>query len=248
MNEPWLIFILLGLAAAFLPWQIAYEIYLFGEENGLKKATVFAGGITAFRVLLLLVIGPFFVGIAAYLTRTIIVIARFAQSILVLLGHELTSGQREFLDLLLILSGILLLVQAFLYYRGSKAEKSEEEILEEEQKDRSMRSLFLLGLGWTAITLNQWLFTLTGINIILTITRDPLDRVLLSLLFLLLASIFILLPFVIYLIKPQTAHATLERINNFISGSMAYLIIALMIAAGLYLIWIGARGLWNYFY
>jgi hypothetical protein len=53
--------------------------------------------------------------------------------------------------------------------------------------------------------------------------------------------------FIIYLINPQNAFATLERINNFMNDSMGYLIIAGMIAAGLYLIWIGGRGLWNYY-
>ena len=96
------------------------------------------------------------------------------------------------------------------------------------------------------ISVNQWLFTLTAANQVLVISNDAMDRVLLSLLFLLLASLLIGFPFVIYMVKPQSTVAILNRLNDIVHSSFGYLVMALMVGAGAYLIWLGARGLYNY--
>ena len=229
-----------------LPLQFSYEIFLFGEERGPKKAAVFVGGITAFRVVLLFVLGLIFVGVTAFLTEKIVDLAQFAQRFLFFLGREITSGHRVLLDSLLVLSGLLLFLEAYLYYKRSKADRPVEEVPEEAKRGRSYRSLFFLGIGWMTISLNQWLFTLTAANLVLVITNAPLGRVLLSLFFLLLASLLILAPFVIYLFKPQSTTAILNRLNGMINSTLSYMVMALMIAGGIYLIWLGARGLLHY--
>ena len=90
------------------------------------------------------------------------------------------------------------------------------------------------------------MFTLTAANLVLVITNAPLGRVLLSLFFLLLASLLILAPFVIYLFKPQSTTAILNRLNGMINSTLSYMVMALLIAAGLYLIWLGVQGLLHY--
>lgn len=185
-----------------MPWQFAYEILLFGKAGGVKKAAAFVGGITTFRAVLLFVLGLIFVGVTAFITEKIIDIAQFTQSLVFLLGSEITSGHRAFLDSLLVLSGLLLLFEAFLRYRQLKADMPVEDVPAEEQKERSLRSLFFVGIGWMVISVNQWLFTITAANQVLVITNSPSVRVLLSLFFLLLSSLLILLPFVIYLFRP----------------------------------------------
>lgn len=243
MSNPLLIIIILGLAAALMPLQFATEVYLFGKPQGPQKAAALVGGITLFRIFLLFVLGILFASLTTALTDVILWAADFAAALLSSLDREIVSGQRAFVDLLLVLSGVLLLVEIPFYYRASKGKAAVSAEQPVDNDGRSTRSYFLMGIGWTAISLNQWLFTLTAVNQILIIRRSIADQAVYSLLYLLLASWMIMLPFFIYLLKPERAGAILERISRWMSESLVYLIMLLMAGGGIYFIWKGGQGL-----
>ena len=69
MNSPWLSFILLAIAASFLPLQFGFEVSLFGKDDGIKNGFGFSLGVALFRIVLFVGLGVVFTGLLAVVSN-----------------------------------------------------------------------------------------------------------------------------------------------------------------------------------
>ncbi|MFN2136553.1 MAG: GAP family protein [Candidatus Promineifilaceae bacterium] len=243
MNHPLLLFIILGLAASFLPLQFGYEIHLLGdEEHGPRSAAKFMGGITLFRVFLILILGLIFTGVSFTVLHTVGGVFAFGHDIMGDLRLWVTSGQNVVIDILLIICGIMLVIRAYRQYRQLRTVSTEDEGEAGGGLEKRL-PIFLLGFVWVAISSSQWLFILVGANQILSIADNNVLRLILALVFLLLTSLMILLPFAAYIASPERVGPLLESLNTRINSTLAYVFMGLFVVAGIYVAWIGTVGL-----
>ena len=163
------------------------------------------------------------------------------------LGTGITSGHHLFIDLLLVAAAILVLIQAVRLVRGATSAKQSSD--SDDSKVFAVGATGMLGLGllMSATNLNQWVFTSAAVNQILRMQGDHVGRLLAFAVFLLLASVMVGLPLILYLWRPQKAHAYLEKVDEWINGSMRYVVTGILVLIGLYLSWQGGRGVMNYF-
>ncbi len=247
MNVPWVSLILLGVAASFLPLQFGLEIALLGKSNGLRKSSSLVGGITLFRIFLLVAIGLIFTGLLEKISTFLADISAAASTTLHQLHLAVTSGQHVIFDGLLIAAGVMLCLRAYGHWRNrtqTKDAKESDSSFSERFGD-SPGGLLTLGFAWVAVSLNQWLFTTAALGHILSLSEHA-TRFLATCLFLLMASLMLLLPIVLYLIGPGKAEVVLEKVNSWLNEAMPIVVIVVLFAIGLYFIIDGIVGLMNY--
>ena len=127
MNDSWLTLILLGIAASFMPLVFGLEIVLLGSDDGVKRTSSLAVGITVFRVLAAVGVALLFAGGAVAVGQGISNIGAFLGSTLSQFGQDVASGQHVLLDILLVAAGILLMISAYRHIRGGHgADQSSE--------------------------------------------------------------------------------------------------------------------------
>jgi hypothetical protein len=247
MDNHWLVLILIGLAASFMPLQFGTEIFLLNGDDGLKKTSSLVGGITLFRMLVAVVTALLFAGAsAAALRQSISGVPDFVQSMLSQFHQDVSSGQYVFLDLLLVIAGVVLLIHSYRHFRGrSEATQSTNKVISKVQGINA-GELLIFGLTWTAVSVNQWIFTITGVSHILEMPVHPVGRLLAFFLYLLVASLMIFLPISLFFIRPKQARTDLEKVNKWLNGTLGYVVLAGLFVIGLYLIWRGAVGLGHF--
>ena len=247
MNAPWVSLILLGVAASFLPLQFGLEIALLGKKDGLKKSASLISGITLFRILLLVAIGLIFTDILEKISAFLADISTSASTILHQLHLAVTSGQHVIFDSLLIAAGVLLWFRAYQHWRNrtqtEEPKKSHPSF--SERFGESTGGLLTLGFVWAVVSLNQWLFTTAAIGEILSLSEHA-TRVLATILFLVTASLMLLLPITLYLIGPGRAQSVLEKVNKRLREAMPIVVIIILFAIGLYFIIDGIVGVMNF--
>ena len=247
MNTPWVSLILLGVAASFLPLQFGLEIALLGKRDGLKKSASLIGGITIFRVLLLVAIGLIFTGLLEIMSAFLADISTSISATLQQLHLTVTSGQHVIFDGLLIAAGVGLCFRAYHHWRNrtpKEGPKDSNSSLSARFGD-SPGGLLALGFVWAVVSLNQWLFTTAALGEILSLS-DHATRFLATLLFLTMASLMLLLPIMLYLIGPGKAQSVLGEVDNWLSEAMPIVVIVILFAIGFYFIIDGIVGVMNF--
>lgn len=247
MNESYFTIFLIALAASFLPLQFGAEISLLANDDGVKRASGLVGGITLFRILVGVVIALLFAGEIAVLTQGLQIIGDFIGTMLSNFGQDVTSGQHVLLDTLLIVAGILLLIQAYHSLRGGPEANQTSKDDKKKVHEGGAVGLILFGLVWAAASVNQWIFVTSGVAQILALPIQRLSKQIVFVLFLILASLMIILPILIVLIRPKKANADLDKINGWINGALRYVIIVGLFVIGLFLVWKGVDGLVHFF-
>lgn len=257
MDNTWVTLILLGIAAAFMPMVYGLQVYTLGEDDGTKKVSSLLGGITSFRLLVSLGVVLLFAGVMAGLSQGLSDIGRFVSSLFSQLGQGITSGHHLVIDLLLIASGIVLIVQAFRRIRGKpdlasapgKSNQSSDSSKSDDAKAVSVGIVGMLGLGlmMSATNVNQWLFVSTAVNQILRMQAEPWTQLMAFLLFFGIATVLIAIPLLLVLIRPQAAQGDLKRLNVWINGSIRYVVAGILGLIGLYFILQGGEGFVNFF-
>ena len=106
--------------------------------------------------------------------------------------------------------------------------------------------MILFGLAWTAVSINQWLFTTAAAGQILSLSEHLVVRLLAVLLFLVLGSLMLLLPVIIYLVRPEKAQANLEKIDNWLNEAMPIAVLVILFAIGLYFVISGTTGVMSF--
>ncbi len=247
MDNPWITFILLGLAAAFLPLQFGLEISLLGKDDGMKNGVRFASGVTLVRIVLVVGLGVVFVGLLAVINNLFTNLSADIKNGIQQFGLDITSGQHVLFDGLLILAGIALWIQVIQHIRNrSKADQPEKKDSSSKAQGKGAIGLLLLGFTWIALSPNQWLFMTASIGQTFALSQEPVARILIFFLFLVLASLMFLLPILFYLISPQSAGKDLGKIDNWLNKAMPYVVVGILFVIGLFLIVDGMKGMINH--
>jgi len=257
MDDSWVTLILLGLAAGFMPMVFGVEIYGLGTDGGAKKASSLLGGVTLFRLLITVVVLLLFAGVMTALSQGLSNIGQFLSSLTSQFGKDVASGQHLVVDLLLIVAGALLIIQAVRRLRGGSTAEQSPQSSDSNAKPASQSRdskvlavgvIGMLGVGvmMTATNVQQWVFMSAAVNEILRMQIQPWAQILAFLLFLMLASAMMFLPLILYLLRPQQASAELAKVDGWINGSMRYVVAGILILIGLYLIGKGGIGVLNF--
>lgn len=249
MDNPLISVILLALAASIMPIQFGMEIVIFGEEDGLKKSGSLLSGITLFRVLVILFIGVVFPGILNVLENLLENFSTWASSAVEQLKEGIVSGEHILFDALMIMAGIMLLIQAVRRFRNPKPSEAAgvPKSAGVQIQSKGIKGLLLLGFTWTAVSVNQWIFTTAAVGQILSFSQTIAIRIIMAALFILLASLMVALPFFLYLIRPKSAQTNIAKINNWFGKAIPFIVFALMSVIGLYFIVSGIIGAMDYF-
>ena len=246
MDNSWITFILLGLTASFMPLIFSMEIYVLGADDGAKKVSSLLGGVTLFRLLVTLLAVLLFAGMMASFRQELSDIGQFLGSLLSRVNEDITSGHHLFIDLLLVAAGVSLIVQAIRHLSGGAKADQTDDGGDSKAMDVGIAGMVGMGIMMTATNVQQWLLVSAGVNQILRTELYHWSGLLAFLLFLLLATSFILVPIGLYLVSPDKAGIYLQRLNGWINGSMRYVIAGLLALVGLYLIWKGGVGFLNF--
>lgn len=248
MNQAWFTLILLGFAASFMPLQFGLEIVLLGTRDGLKKCAGLISGINLFRILLLSGLAFIFTGFIARIGDLLAGVSDVLKRVLNQLGLDITSGQHVIFDVLLIAAGVMLWIQIVrhLRNRGQPKQPPKSDPSTAKHEAYSPTRMILFGLAWTAVSINQWLFTTAAAGQILSLSEHLVVRLLAVLLFLVLGSLMLLLPVIIYLVRPEKAQANLEKIDNWLNEAMPIAVLVILFAIGLYFVISGTTGVMSF--
>lgn len=247
MDSPWLTLILLALAASFLPMQFGLEISLLGKDDGIKNGGSFAIGVALFRIALVVGLGVIFTGLLVVVSDLFSNISDDIKNVIQQFGLDISSGQHVLFDGLLILAGIALWIQVYHHIQNrSKADQSTKSDSSTKGQGKGAIGLLLLGFTWIALSPNQWLFMTASIGQIFSLSGEPLARSLIFFLFLLIASLMLLLPILFYLVRPQSARKDLGKVDNWFSGAMPYVVVGILFVIGLHFIISGTTGVMNF--
>ena len=247
MDEAWLSLILLALAASFLPLQFGFEISVLGKDDGIKNGFGFTVGVALFRIVLMVGLGVLFTGLLVVVSNLFSNISADIGNLIHQIGLDITSGQHVLFDGLLILAGIALWIQVYHHIQNrSKADHSAKSDSSSKGQGKGAIGLLLMGFAWVALSVNQWLFMTASIGPIYSLSEKPLTRLLIFFLFLLIASLMLILPILFYLIRPESARKDLEKIDKWFNEAMPYVVVAVLFGIGLYFIISGTTGVMNF--
>ena len=246
MDDSWVTFIMLALAASFMPLVFSMEIYVLGADDGVKKVSSLLGGITIFRLLITVLVVLLFLGMMASLTEGLSNIGQFLGSLLSRTDKDVTSGQHLFLDLLLIAAGVALFVQAIRHVRGSSKTKQTSDSGDSKAMGLGIAGMIGMGVMMTATNVQQWVLISAGVNQILRVQLYHWSGILAFLLFMLISTSLVLVPLALFLLKPEKAGAVLGRMDGWINGSMSYVVAGILCLIGLYLVWKGGIGVMHF--
>ena len=104
-----------------------------------------------------------------------------------------------------------------------------------------------VGITMTATNAAQWVFMSTAVSQVLHMPINFPERLLAFSLFMIAASVMILLPLILLLVLPKQSQEVLTKISGWIHGSMKYIVAGLLFLMGLYLFIKGATGMVQYF-
>ncbi len=239
MDNPWFTLILLALAAGFLPWQFSAEVLILRKEQGLRRAAAFAGGLTVWRFLLGFVLAFVLAGGLAILNNGFGEIVDFISSGLEGGVERVQNRQGRVLDVLLIIGGIMLVIKMVRNWMSEVDPDAPPPKFLATLDSIGPRGAFGFGIAWMAISLAQWTFLFAGVEQILNFNGGPALKLAAFLLFLAVASLFILAPIVLYAIRPDKAQARLAAMEKKMDVGMRYLGIFFQGGIGLFLIWRG---------
>ncbi len=247
MNESWIALILVGIAASLMPLTIGVEIYALGTDKGVKKVLSLIGGVTIFRILITVGAVLLFAGVIATQSENPLDVGQILRTMLSEFNEALTPEQRLAGNLLLLIAGVLIIIQIIRLMR-SKPPKVEPSSQPPDSRAIGVGIGGMLWIGFllTATNVNQYVLIPVGVNQILRMESNTPERLLAYVFFLALSIAAIMLPFLIFLIRPQHARSDLETLNRWINNSMRYIMMGIFFLVGLYFVWKGGVGVMNY--
>jgi|GEM_PF-5301450 len=249
MSESWIALIGVGFAASLMPLTIGVEIYALGTEKGVRKVISLIGGVILFRILL--TIGVMFVsaGLIATHGSAMADIGQAIRTALYELNASLTPKERLVGNLLFILVGVLILVQIVRMTRNKPAPEVDPLSAPPDTRAVGVGVIGMLWIGFilTITNVNQWVLIPVGVNQILRMEGNSIAHLVAYIFFLFLSTAVILLPFLIFIIRPKRAQQDLETLNRWVNSSMRYLMTGIFLLVALYFLWKGSVGVMNYF-
>ncbi len=247
MDNSWLTLFLLALAAGFVPMLFAFETYILGDKNGLKRGLGFFSGIVLFRIALFVLLGIFFTSFLSSVSSLFSNISADTKNLLDQVGPDIRSGQHILFDVLLILAGFALWIKAYQQWtRRSQARLATKSNAASRDEGKSAAGLLVLGFTWMAVSVNQWIFMTAAIGEILALSSDSSGRLLATALFMLIANLMLIVPFVFYLIRRQSAQEDLRKINIGMHEAVPYVVVIMLAGIGLYFVTGGITGIMTF--
>jgi hypothetical protein len=207
--------------AAVVPIWIIMVLFLLRSEGGLLKATAFAAGSIAVRVVQGVLFGYIFNA------------AEEANP---------DSGQGIIVAILLLIVGILMLITAVKQWR-------KEDDPDVPPKWMAMISgltavkAFGMGALLVAIAAKQWVFTLSAIGVIGEAQLSQVSNIFAFIFYVLAAQSLVLAPIVVSVVAPTQSAKTLEMAQGWLERHNRVIVILVSSVFGVYFLWKGFIGL-----
>lgn len=208
--------------AAVLPIWIIMALFLLRGEGGVLKATAFAAGAMAVRLLQGVIFG--FVFAAA----------------------DEASGDSAtgfIAPTLLLVVGLVMLITAFRKWRKEEDPDAPPPRWMETLGGLSALKAFGMGALLMALAIKQWVFTLSAIAVIEEMQLAQAGSVLAYLFFVLAAQSLVLAPIIVYALAPRHGARLLDAAQGWLERNNRVIVITVSLVFGLWFSWKGISGL-----
>lgn len=222
MSNALLNVILIGIVVAILPAAIIIVLFLLRSERGLSKAVAFVAGSITVRIVQGVLFGYVFVSSAD--------------------AHGESSADVVTSALLLVL-GILLLIAAFKKWRKEEDPDAPPPKWMTAVSGVSTAQAFGFGALLVALNTKQWVFTLSAISAIAEAPLNPAQDVIVFLVYVLVASLLVLLPIVVSMVAPKQSTRWLAATQIWLEDHNRQIMIAASLIFGLLFLYKGLSGL-----
>lgn len=212
----------LVVGAALLPASIILALFLLRGEGGVLKALAFAAGAMTVRLVQGVLFGYVFGAAAdAY-------------------GE---SGSNLITSTLLLVVGIVMLISAATKWRKEADPDAPPPKWMAVLGGLSALQAFGVGALLMALSIKQWVFTLSAIAVIEQGELSHAGNVLAYLLFVLAAQSLVLAPIIISAVAPTQAARMLDAMQGWLERNSRVIVITVLLIFGVWLLWKGINGL-----
>lgn len=207
------------IGAALLPLWVVMSLLLLRGAGGMRKATAFAAGAMAVRVLQGILFGYVFSTGAG------------------------DDGSKVLASTLLLVVGIVLLITAVRQWRKEVDPDAPPPPWMATLGTASSLKAFGIGALMMMIAVKQWVFTLATIAVLDDAQMGPARSALAYLFFVLAAHALVLLPIVISALAPQRSAAILDGMRGWLERHNRMITLCVSSIFGTWFAWKGTMGL-----
>jgi hypothetical protein len=212
----------LVIGAALLPASIILALFLLRGEGGVLKALAFAAGAMTVRLVQGVLFGYVFGAAAdAY-------------------GE---SGSNLITSTLLVVVGLVMLISAVTKWRKEADPDAPPPKWMAVVGGLSALQAFGVGALLMALSIKQWVFTLSAIAVIEQGELSHAGNVLAYLLFVLAAQSLVLAPILVSAVAPTQAARMLDAMQGWLERNSRVIVITVLLIFGVWLLWKGINGL-----
>ena len=212
----------LVIGAALLPASIILALFLLRGEGGVLKALAFAAGAMTVRLVQGVLFGYVFGAAAdAY-------------------GE---SGSNLITSTLLVVVGLVMLISAATKWRKEADPDAPPPKWMAVLGRLSALQAFGVGALLMALSIKQWVFTLSAIAVIEQGALSHAGNVLAYLLFVLAAQSLVLAPILVSAVAPTRAARMLDAMQGWLERNSRVIVTAVLLIFGAWLLWKGISGL-----
>ena len=208
--------------AALLPASIIIALFLLRGEGGVRKALAFAAGAMTVRLVQGVLFGYVFGAAAdAY-------------------GE---SGSNLITSTLLLVVGLVMLISAVTKWRKEADPDAPPPKWMAVLGGLSALQAFGVGALLMALSIKQWVFTLSAIAVIEQAPLSHTGNVLTYLFFVVAAQSLVLAPIIVSAVAPTQAARMLDAMQGWLERNSRVMVIAILLIFGVWLLWKGISGL-----
>jgi hypothetical protein len=212
----------LVIGAALLPAWIILALFLLRGEGGVRKALAFAAGAMTVRLVQGVLFGYVFGAVAdAY-------------------GE---SGSNLITSTLLLVVGLVMLISAVTKWRKEADPDAPPPKWMAVLGGLSALQAFGVGALLMALSIKQWVLTLSAIAVIEQGELSPAGNVLAYLLFVVAAQSLVLAPILVSAVAPTQAAGMLDAMQGWLERNCRVIVITVLLIFGVWLLWKGISGL-----
>ena len=208
--------------AALLPAWIIIALFLLRGEGGVRKALAFAAGAMTVRLVQGVLFGYVF-GTAA--------------------DAYGESGSNLITSTLLLVVGIVMLISAVTKWRKEEDPDAPPPKWMAILGGLSALQAFGVGALLMALSIKQWVFTLSAIAVIEQAQLSHTGNVLTYLFFVVAAQSLVLAPILVSAVAPAQSTKMLDAMQGWLERNSRVIVIAVLLIFGVWLLWKGIAGL-----
>ena len=208
--------------AALLPAWIILALFLLRGEGGILKALAFAAGALMVRLVQGVIFGYVFDTAADTYGE---------------------SGSNLITSTLLLVVGIVMLISAVKKWRKDADPDAPPPKWMATLSGLSALKAFGVGALLMAVSIKQWVFTLSAIAVIEQAQLSRAANMLTYLFFVLAAQSLVLAPILVSAVAPTQAARMLDAMQGWVERNSRVIMIAVLLVFGVWLLWKGIAGL-----